>query len=204
MRVAGGTRADRPVQTATLKERTVILIAIIACEIAFWVAILAGLTTRYLLRRPRVGAGLLIAAPLIDVVLLILVAADLVGGGVASWHHGLAAIYIGVSIAYGKSMVAWADVRFTHRFAGGPAPVRLDGRKYTAKCWVDVVRTAIAAGIAAAILGGLILLVDDPHRSEALQAFIPILGFVLGIDILWAVSYTVWPRKSLKNATDRT
>jgi uncharacterized membrane protein len=110
------------------------LIAIVACEIAFWVAILGGLITRYLLRRPRAGAAMLVAAPVIDVVLLAVVTVDLLGGGTASWHHGLAAIYIGFSVAYGHRMIAWADVRFTHRFVGGPAPERLSGRRYTARC----------------------------------------------------------------------
>lgn len=54
-----------------------ILGLIVACEIAFWVAIVAGLSVRYLLRRPKIGAALLLAAPVIDVVLLILVASDL-------------------------------------------------------------------------------------------------------------------------------
>lgn len=62
---------------------------------------------------------------MIGVVLLALVAVDLLGGGTASWQQGLAAIYIGISVAYGKRMAAWADVRFAHRFAGGPSPERL-------------------------------------------------------------------------------
>ena len=179
-----------------------VLLAIVVCEIAFWVAIVAGLVTRYILRRPKLGAGLLIAAPVIDVVLLALVTADLLGGEAASWHHGLAAVYIGVSVAYGKRMIAWTDVRFAHRFARGPRPVRLDGRAYTVKCWGDVVRTAVAAVIAAVILEGLIVLVGDPDRTKELELFFAILGIVLAVDVLWAVSYTLWPKKALQRATD--
>jgi hypothetical protein len=73
-----------------------VLVAIVVCEIAFWVAIVAGSITRYILRRPRLGVGLLIAAPVIDVVHLALVTADLLRGETASWHHGLAAVYVGV------------------------------------------------------------------------------------------------------------
>ena len=32
-----------------------ILIAIVVCEVAFWVAIVAGLAARYLLRRPALA-----------------------------------------------------------------------------------------------------------------------------------------------------
>jgi len=173
----------------------VTLFAIVACEIAFWVAIVAGLTSRYVLRRPRLGAALLVAAPVIDVVLLVLVAVDLLGGGTASWHHGLAAIYIGVSVTYGHRMIAWADAHFEHRFAGGPAPEKLTGRRHTVRCWGDVLRTGGAVLIAAAILGGLVLLVGDDARTAELRTTFPVLGVVLAVETLWAVSYTVWPRK---------
>lgn len=172
------------------------LIAIVACEVAFWIAILGGLTTRYLLRRPRLGAALFVAAPLIDVLLLALVTVDLLGGGTASWHHGLAAIYIGVSIAYGHRMIAWADARFAHRFADGPAPERLSGWRYTARCWGDVLRTTVAVLIAGGIIGGLVLVVGDPDRTAELQGTVAVLGVILGIDLLWAISYTIWPRKT--------
>lgn len=173
-----------------------ILAAIVVCEVAFWVAILGGLAARYLLRRPRLGAGLLILAPVIDVVLLALVAVDLLGGGIASWQHGLAAIYIGISIAYGKRMIAWADVRFKHRFAGGPAPERLTGARYTIKCWRDVLLTGLAVVIAAAIIGAIILLVNDAERTSALSGYFGILAIIFAIDVVWALSYTIWPKRS--------
>lgn len=172
-----------------------VLIAILACEVAFWVAIVAGLAARYLLRRPRLSTVLLLLAPAIDAVLLALVVIDLLHGGTASWQHGLAAIYIGISVAYGTRMVAWADTRFAHRFAGGPAPRRLTGTAYTVKCWRDAARTTLAVAIAAAILGAIILIVGDSERTAALEGFFGILGLILAIDVLWAVSYTIWPKK---------
>ncbi len=172
-----------------------ILTLVIACEIAFWVMILAGLGARYLLRRPRLGAALLIAAPVIDVVLLVLVALDLLRGGTASWQHGLAAVYLGFSVAFGRRIIAWTDIRFAHRFAGGPPPQRLTGARYTAKCWQDVLRTLLMAAIAGGIAGGLILLVDDPDRTGELTFAFRILGVALTVDVLWAIGYTLWPRK---------
>lgn len=171
-----------------------ILTAIVICEVAFWVFILSGLVARYALRRPGLGAALLVLAPVIDVILLALVAIDLLGGGTASWHHGLAAIYIGVSVAYGKRMIDWADARFRYRFADGSPPERLTGTRYSMKCWGDVLRTAVAMGIAAAILGAIILLVGDPERTAALSGYFGILGIILAIDFIWALSYTVWPK----------
>lgn len=181
-----------------------ILAAIVVCEVTFWVAILSGLAARYLLRRPRLGAGLLILAPVIDVVLLALVAVDLLGGGTASWQHGLAAVYVGISVAYGKRMVAWADVRFAHRFAGGPAPERLRGTRYTIKCWRDVLLTGLAVVIAAAILGTIILLVSDAERTSVLSGYFGILGIIFAIDFVWALSYTIWPRRPIDAAPSTT
>ncbi|MEV7971807.1 hypothetical protein [Cellulomonas sp. NPDC089187] len=173
-----------------------VLAAIIACEVGFWVAVLGGLVARYPARRPRLGTVLLVAAPLIDVLLLALVTVDLLGGGTASWHHGLAALYIGISVAYGHRMIAWADVRFAHRFDGGPAPIKPTGWAYTATCWKDVARTLLAAVIAAGLVGGLILIVDDRSRTDELLGLFPLLGLVVGIDLLWAISYTLWPRRA--------
>ena len=98
---------------------------IVACEVGFWVVLFAGLATRYLWRRPRLGAALLVCVPLVDLVLLVASALDLrYGRGEADVAHGLAAVYLGVSVAWGHSMVRWADARFAHRFAGGPSPPR--------------------------------------------------------------------------------
>jgi hypothetical protein len=181
----------------------VTLIAVIVCEVAFWVAVLGGLTARYVLRRPRLGTAMLVAAPVVDLVLLALVTVDLLGGGTASWHHGLAAIYIGASVAYGHRMVAWADVRFDHRFAGGPAPERLSGRRHTARCWGDVLRTGALVLIAGGLLCGLMALVADPTRTAALQATFPVLGVVFAVEVLWAISYTAWPRKPVASPSAR-
>ncbi|MFF1574581.1 hypothetical protein ACFVWR_17710 [Leifsonia sp. NPDC058292] len=172
-----------------------VLAAIVACEVAFWVVILAGLVARYRLHRPRLSVWLFFCAPLIDAVLLVLVAIDLLGGGTASWQHALAAVYIGASVAYGRRMVAWADVRFAHRFAGGPKPERLSGAAYTRKCWRDVLLTTLMVAIAGAIIAGLILLIGDPARTAALSGFFGVLGIVFAADLLWAVSYTIWPKK---------
>lgn len=173
-----------------------ILGLIIACEIGFWVAILAGLGARYILKAKRLGAVLLVCAPLIDVVLLIAVTAHLATGAAASWHHGLAALYIGFSVTYGHRMIAWADARFAHRFAGEPAPVKVAGRQYTQRCWGDFLRTSGAALIAAGILAAITWWIDDPNRTEALTGWYRILGIVVAVEFIWAISYTIWPRKA--------
>lgn len=177
-----------------------ILAGIIACEIGFWVFIMLGLIARYPARRPRLGAVLLICGPALDIALLALVTVDLLHGGTASLEHALAAIYIGVSIAYGHRMVAWADIRFKHRFAGGPKPVKLTGSAYTRKCWHDVSRTLIMVAITGGISGGLIMIVNDPPRTATFEGNFWFLRIILTIDTLWAISYSIWPKEAKKES----
>jgi hypothetical protein len=173
-----------------------VLALVIACEIGFWVAIVSGLAARYVLAARRLGAALLASAPLVDVVLLAAVALHLAGGATASWHHGLAALYIGFSVTYGHRMIAWADARFAHRFAGGQAPAKLTGWRYTEQCWSDVIRTLGAVAIAAGILALITEWVSHPARTQALTQWYGVLGIILAIEFIWALSYTVWPRKA--------
>jgi len=79
---------------------------IVAGEVGFWMLLGAGLVARYLLRRRTAGAVLLACTPLVDLVVLGATVLDLRGGGSASWSHGLAAAYLGVSVAFGPSMCA--------------------------------------------------------------------------------------------------
>jgi hypothetical protein len=78
---------------------------------------------------------------------------DLRNGATATVAHALAAIYIGVSLAFGHSMVRWADVRFAQRVAGGPPPepVPRHGRPHAARerrGWVrHLLAWAIGAGL---------------------------------------------------------
>ena len=173
-----------------------VLAMIIACEIGFWVAIVSGLTARYVFGARRLGAALLVCAPLIDVVLLAAVALHLASGATASWHHGLAALYIGFSVTYGHRMIAWTDARFAHRFAGGPAPAKLTGRRYTEQCWGDVIRTLGAVALAAGILTLITWWVSNPARTQAFTQWYGVLGIILAIEFIWALSYTAWPRKA--------
>jgi hypothetical protein len=172
-----------------------LLVLIVAAEIAFWVLLAAGLVTRYLLRRPRLGLALLALVPVVDVVLLAATTADLAGGATARAGHGLAAAYIGVSIAFGSSMVRWADERFAHRFAGGPEPWRppKGGRERARYEWREFGKAALAWAIAVGLLLVAIAVVGDADRTEALEGWIPRLTLVLAVWSLWPITHTLWP-----------
>ncbi len=172
-----------------------ILTVIVGCEIAFWLAVVGGLAVRYLARRPRLGLAILTLAPAVDVVLLVAVAAHLHAGGTATVADTVATFYLGFSLAYGPRMIAWADDRFAYRFAGGPRPPRPAGAAYTRRCWADVPRTALACGIAAAIAWALIAWAADPMRTGALEGTYTWAVLLTLIEVGWALSYTLWPRR---------
>jgi len=92
------------------------------------VFLLLGLAARYLLGQHRVSAVLLVYVPLIDLILPFATILHLRSGVTADETDGLAAAYIGVSVAFDPSMIHWADARFTHQFAGGP-PVQRPPRR---------------------------------------------------------------------------
>lgn len=131
--------------------------AILGAEVLFWAVLLVALACRYLWRRGRVSTVLLVCLPVIDLCLLALVAVDLYRGTPARQSHALAASYIGFTVAFGHPMTRWADQRFAHRFAGGPAPTR--PRKgtsaYVRHLWVEWLRVLLAVAISEVVLLGL-------------------------------------------------
>ncbi|MDW4075948.1 hypothetical protein QI255_12230, partial [Staphylococcus saprophyticus] len=82
---------------------------IIFCEVAFWVVILLGLVTRYILKQKTLGLLFLALTPVIDLIILITTSIDLMNGATAEIPHAIAAVYISVSLVFGKSMINWAD-----------------------------------------------------------------------------------------------
>ncbi|WP_443098379.1 hypothetical protein [Actinomadura chokoriensis] len=179
------------------------LIAVIAgCEIGFWVVLATGLLARYPLRLRRTGATLLLCVPLVDLVLLAATAVDLRNGATASAAHGLAAAYLGYSVAFGHSMVRWADEHFAHRFAGGPPPRGRPayGRARTRHEWREFGKAAVATAVACGLLLAMIVLVGDADRSQALRGWLARLGAILAIWSLWPITHTLWPAKPKERA----
>ncbi len=172
-------------------------VLIAAAEVAFWAILAAGLAARYLLRRQTLGIVLLAMVPLVDLVLLVATTIDLAGGATATGGHGLAAAYIGVSVAFGPSMIRWADERFAHRFAGGPPPWKppKGGRERARYEWREFGKAALAWAIGVGLLGLAIAIVGDAERTEALLGWIARLTMVLAIWSLWPITHTLWPNQ---------
>lgn len=130
-----------------------------ACEVAFWVLVGAGLAARYVLRAERLSTVLLLLVPVVDVVLVTASLFDVAQGARPGLTHGLAAVYLGFTVAFGHSLVRWADARFAHRFAGGPPPPRPPefGAERVAYEWREWGRAALAWAISVAVLAATAL-----------------------------------------------
>lgn len=165
------------------------IVFIAAAEIGFWVLVAAGLVTRYALRRRRLGMLLLAMTPLVDLALLAAVTLDLRDGATAAPAHALAAVYLGVSVAFGPRLIAWADVRVAHRFAGGPAPAPkpTSGPARTRAERRTWLRHALAWAIGCSLLLVATTLVGDADRTQALTAMAGLWTVVLAIDAAFSL-----------------
>jgi hypothetical protein len=164
---------------------------IVLCEFGLWVLLGLGLALRYLFRLRRASALVLWSIPLLDVVLVVATALDLRGGAEAGTVHGLAAAYLGLSVAFGPAIVRWADARFAHRFAGGPTPPRAPRRGPGRRAHLlrEWYRAVNAAAIASAVLLGLIVFFAAPEGREVLAWWIGRVWIVVG---LWYVFGPLW------------
>lgn len=168
--------------------------AIIVCEVAFWLLLLAGLTARYAFGRQRLGTILLICVPIVDLLLLAVVAVDLANGAQAQGTHGLAAIYLGFSVALGPDIIRAADRRFARRFGpdSGPGNDQPPTEDRLRREWQLWGRCVLACALADVTLGALILVAGNADQTRALWenggSFVQ-LGVVCA---LWLLLGPVW------------
>jgi len=169
-----------------------VLIGILASEIGFWVVLILGLATRYLLRWRKVSTILLLGVPVLDVFLLSLISWDLlVNETIADFTHGLGAVYLGFTIAFGRQIISRVDAWFAYRFASGPEPkappkVGIGRVKYEWEQWLKMLLCAVIASV---VLVAITLLVRDPARTSELTSWLARIWLVTGI---WFIGWPVW------------
>lgn len=166
-------------------------IAIVVGEVLFWVLLAGGLAARYLLRAPRLGLALLAGTILVDLGILATAVLDVRSGAVATSVHGLAALYIGFSVAFGHSLIRWADGHAAHRWAGAARPRKVprQGRERAAHEWQLFARWLVAGAIAAGALGLVILVAGPDAQVDALVDWFPRLLLITGI---WFATGPLW------------
>ncbi|MCG7287248.1 hypothetical protein MHY85_14880 [Cellulomonas sp. ACRRI] len=178
-----------------LRENPVALL-VVACEVAFWVFLAAAVVARYVLRRRRLSTVLLLCEPLLEVVLVVATVGDLLRGSEATWTHGLAALYLGFTVAFGKRTVHAVDAWVAHRFFGGPEPVRppKHGPVRVRYEWALWLRVLLAWAVAWAVLGVLMLVASGAGEAAAQQREV-LLGWGARATLVlvgWLVFGPVW------------
>ncbi|MFI6700746.1 hypothetical protein ACIBJC_17535 [Streptomyces sp. NPDC050509] len=174
-----------------------IVTLIIICEVGFWALLAAGLALRYLAGMRRLGAGVLLLEPLLEVVLLVVTAVDLRNGAEPDWKHGFAALYIGYTVAYGHYTITWLDGHAAHRLAGAPPPPKpprygAARARHEAKLWL---RTLLGAAVAAGLLQLAVVYVGDANDTGSLTAWQLTAARAAGIHGVIALTYALWPKK---------
>ena len=174
-----------------------LLLLIIICEIAFWLFLLGGLAARYLFHARRLSTLLLAGSPLIDGLLLVATTIDLKSGGPPTFAHGLAAIYLGVSVAFGRQIITAADRRFAAWIGEKtkPAPQPKFGKAHAAQERRNWLRHLLAFGIGATLLCVMMFFVGIGPASHSLFLTLRTWAIVLLIDFAISFSYTLWPKK---------
>lgn len=169
---------------------------IVFCEISFWIVIILGLIIRYILRLKKLGFLILALTPVIDLLLLIVTTIDLLNGAKAELPHAIAAVYISISLVFGKSMIKWFDDKFRYYIMRqGNKPNKLTGYDYSiyyAKTWLKHLLSYI---IGMSLLFLIKILVNNNDKTEALNGVIHGWSIIIIIDLIICITYFIWPPK---------
>lgn len=173
------------------------LIAILVCEIGFWVFLALGLLARYPLNMPKLGMALFYATPLIDLLLLAFVMIHLRSGAEVHFMHGIAALYIGLSVAFGHLTIASMDRLYQRKVLKRDVEIST-AKSPLAKEMNYFLRATVAMGIAAAVIA---LVVQLTGAIELEQWY----GRLVSVLVIWFILGPLWvllfPKKSAVQET---
>ncbi|TDM07517.1 hypothetical protein [Macrococcus lamae] len=169
---------------------------IIGAEIAFWLLVLGGLTARYIWKKPRLSLILFALVPVVDLILLASATIDMIGGATATFAHSLAAVYIAVSLVFGKRMIAGADAWYRKWILKESGEKKkLYGMEYSIASLKFTLHHLAAYLIGTGLMWLVIWLVGNSDRTLIMSSYIKLWSVIMMIDIIITVTYFIWPRK---------
>lgn len=157
-----------------------IISLIIAAELLIWVCISLIIFSRYKLKNKPLSVFFFIWMIIINIILLILTAVDLKSGSTVTFAHGLAAIYIGISIAFGSQMIGYADRMYQNYFLKEHTPIEKPTKRQKL---MTTLRHFLAYIIGAGLLYIMIQYIGNEQATGKLQWFIKIWTIVIAVDL---------------------
>ncbi|WP_414055285.1 hypothetical protein [Macrococcus equi] len=173
----------------------IIITLIIAAEILFWVFIVLGLFARYIFHKPTLSKILLSSTIVVDLFLLIITTIHLYNGGNAEIAHGIAAVYIAVSVTFGKQMIGWLDEKFQTLLLNKQPLPKKHGKVYAVHYLKSFVRHIIAFIIAFMLITFMQMIANN-ESANVLSQITNTWQVVLFIDLIITISYFLWPKKA--------
>ncbi|WP_408869194.1 hypothetical protein ACJYYY_05110 [Brochothrix campestris] len=166
-------------------------------QIAFWFVLFAGFITRYLFKKQRASSIVLYVAVAIDAVLLYATALNIKNGTFATIYHGLSAVFIGVALCCGPSLLAWIDNKFKPADQKELSPTKtLTGKPLAKYKLKQSVRHLYAFCLGSILLVLAVLFIDNSHNSKGLTDVINIWLFIIMLDFLYSLTFYFWPKKT--------
>lgn len=178
-----------------VSKMSIIITLIIAAEILFWVFIVLGLVTRYIFHKEKLSVLLLSCTILVDLFLIIAATFNLHQGGTAEITHGIAAVYIAISIVFGKDFINWADEKFKVLYLKETPRPKIYGNQYAKQYLKSFFKHIIAFLIAYGLIYLMLVVANNPSSLNNLMGVIRIWKFILFIDFIITISYFIWPKK---------
>lgn len=175
-----------------------LLALVVASEVSFGVFLLAGLLVRYVLKRPRTGAVLLMLSPVGYGVVLVFGAFDLAGGGTAELAHVMGAILVSIAVVSGKHHLHELDGWIQRKINREPKP-QLTSAQHAAKQRQGWYRRFPECLLALALMaGGYALTGFNAEHGAALVNGMRFWAIILAIDFVWSFSYTIFPKDAVR------
>ncbi|MFO1443280.1 hypothetical protein KDN24_08640 [Bacillus sp. Bva_UNVM-123] len=161
-----------------------ILTLIIICEILFWVFAILGVFFRSIIKLPKLGKFFLILIPIDDLLLIIFNIASLLIGEPFSYSHSLSGIYLGVTIAFGETIIKWLDNKINR--------VKTNKKKDYHYEMFHFKKWLLAVLIYLIVMGVFYIILSI--IGEGYNTFEALPGFAI-VTVIWYVTGPLWVKK---------
>lgn len=163
------------------------IFAIIACEVGFWILLGLGILARYPLGMPKLGMAFFYATPVVDLLLLAFVVIHLRGGAEPHFTHGLAALYIGFSVAFGHKSIAAVDRAYRTKVLKQEMEPLAKSAPYIEE--LKLLGRAVLAAVTAVIVLEVAIFFANNSAAGDLRSWYGRIGIAL---FIWAIVGPLW------------